>query len=244
MEGLKHPGQRFRFKSIMWATVTTLLILVIIILGFDLHHIITFGLMWNDRNKFLYYLLLPGLVLVVTMNVIIAIIITRIGYKRNKLIELPNLFLFKKTVIVVFFHFLFVMTELLTMLVLSFHGCGIILAVLVNPVQTFATMALSIMIILFFLFNCIYLYEKGENIVQCRDYFEIILRIVLCIIFVTFFTLFGNTYLNVILFAGTEKSGVVSSLAQIFPAILLTFMAWLVKKEYDNFIGKGVKSNL
>ena len=75
-QGIMHPGQRFRFKSIMWATVTALLILVIIIIGFDLHHIITFGLMWNDRNEFLYYLLLPGLVLVVTINFIIAIIIT------------------------------------------------------------------------------------------------------------------------------------------------------------------------
>ena len=243
-QGLMYPGQRFRFKSIMWATVTALLILVIIILGFDLHHIITFGLMWNDRNKFLYYLLLPGLALVVTMNVIIAIIITRIGYKRNKLIELPNLLLFKKTVIDVFFHFLFVMTELLAMLALGFHGCGIILAVLVNPVQTFATMVLSIMIILFFFFNCIYIYEKGENIEHCSDYFEIILRIVLCIIFVTFLALFGNIYLNVILFAGAEKSGVVSSLAQIFPAILLTFIGWLIKKEYDNFVGKSVKFQL
>ena len=237
-EGLKHPGQRFRFKSIMWAAVTTLLILMIIILGFDLHHIITFGLMRNDRNEFLYYLLLPGLVLVMTMNVIIAIIITGKGYKCYELIELPSLFFFEKPVIVAFFHFLFVMTELLAMSVLSVHGRGIILAVLVNPVQTFATMVLSIMIVLFFLFNCTYIYEKGEFIVHCsRDYFEIILRIVLCFIFVTFLALFGNIYLNVVIFAGTENSGVVSSLAQIFPAILLTLMAWLVKKEYDNFIG-------
>ena len=97
-----HSGQRFRFKSIMWASVTTLLILVIIILGFDLHHIITFGLMWTDRNEFSYYLLLPGLVLVVTINFIIAIIITLIDYKHNELIELPNLLFFKKTIIVVF----------------------------------------------------------------------------------------------------------------------------------------------
>ena len=238
-QGLMHSGQRFRFKSIMWATVTTLLILVIIITGFDLHHIITFGLMWSDRNEFLYYLFLPGLVLVVTINFIIAIIITLIDYKHNELIELPNLLFFKKTVIVVFFQFLFVMTELLAMLVFSFHGCGIILAVLANPIQVFATMVLSIMIILFFLFNCTYIYEKGERIVQCSDYFEIILRIVLCIIFITFLAMFGNIYLNVILFAGTEHSGVVSSLGQIFPAILLTFMGWLVKKQYDNFVGKG-----
>ena len=136
------------------------------------------------------------------------------------------------------------MTELLAMLVLSFHGCGIILAVLVNPVQTFTTMALSIMIILFFLFNCIYIYEKGENIEHCSDYFEIILRIVLCIIFVTSLALFANIYLNVILFAVTEKSGVLSLLAQIFPAILLAFMCWLVKKEYDNFIEKSVEFEL
>ena len=243
-QGLMHPGQRFRFKSIMWATVTTLLTLVIIIMGFDLHHIITFGLMWNDRNKFLYYLILPGLVLIVTINFIIAIIITRIGYKRNELIELPNLLPFKKTVTVVFFQFFIVITGLLTMLALSFHGCGIILAVLVNPVQTFATMVLSIMIILYFLSNCTYIYEMGENIVQCSDYFKIILRIVLCIIFVTFLVIFGSIYLNVILFTGTEHSGVVSSLAQIFPAILLTFMGWLVKKEYDNFIGESVETKM
>ena len=252
-QGLMHPGQRFRFKSIMWATVTALLILVIIILGFDLHHIITFGLMWNNRNKYVYYLLLLGLVLVVIMNVIIAIFITQIGYKRKELIELPNLFLFKKTVIVVIFHFLFVVTELLTMLVLSVHGCGIILAVLVNPVQVFATMALSIMIILFFLFKCTYIYEKGENMKQCCGCegmkqccgcFLIISKVVMCLSFVTFLILFGDIYLNAILFAGTEKSGVLSSLAQIFPAILLTFIGWLVKKEYDNFIGKSVQSEM
>ena len=243
-QGLMHSGQRFRFKSIMWATVTTLLILEIIITGFDLHHIITFGLMWSDKNKFLYYLILPGLVLIVTINFIIAIIITRIGYKRNELIELPNLLPFKKTVTVVFFQFLFVMTGLLTMLALSFHGCGIILAVLVYPIQTFATMVFSVMIILYFLFNCTYIYEMSENIEQCSDYFKIILRIVQCIIFVTFLVIFGRIYLNVILFAGTEKSGVVSSLAQIFPAILLTFMGWLVKKEYDNFIGKSVETEM
>ena len=136
------------------------------------------------------------------------------------------------------------MTELLTILVFSFHGCGIILAVLVNPVQVFATMVLSIMIILFFLFNCTYIYEIGERIVERIDYFEIFLRIVLCIIFVAFLAMFGNIYLNVILFAGTEHSGVVSSLAHIFPAILLTFTGWLVKKEYDNFIGKNIESDM
>ena len=243
-QGLKHPGQKFRFKSIMWATVTALLILVIIILGFDLHHIITFGLMWNNRNKYLYYLLLLGLVLVVTMNFIIAIIITRISYKRNEFIEFPNLLLFKKTVIVVFFHFLFVLTVLLAMSVLSFHGCGIILAVLVNPVRVFATIVLSITIILFFLSNCTYIYEKGEYIKHCSDYFEIALRIVLCIIFITFLALFGNVYVHAIPFAGVEHSGVVSLFAQILPAILLTFMAWLVKKQYDNLLGKSVESEM
>ena len=243
-QGLMHPGQRFRFKSIMWATVTTLLILEIIILGCDLHHIITFGLPWNNRNAHIYDILIAGFFVVVIMDLIIASIITGIGYKRNKLIELPNLFLFKNKVIVVFFHFLFVMTELLAMVLLGFHGCGIILAVLVNPVQVFATMALSIMIILFFLFNCTYIYEEVENMKQCSDWFLIVLKVVLCLIFVTFLILFGGIYLNAILFAGTEKSGVLSSLAQAFPAILLTFIGWLVKKEYDNFIGKSVESEM
>ena len=62
--------------------------------------------------------------------------------------------------------------------------------------------------------------------------------------FFTFLVIFGNIYLNVILFAGTERSEVVGSLAQIFPAILLSFMGWLVKKENDNFIGKGAKSEM
>ena len=268
---VKPPGQKFGFKSIMWATVTALLTLEIIILVCDWHHIITVDSMWNDKNQYLYYLLLLGLVLVMVMNVIIASIITGIGFKCDELIELPKLLPFKNKVIVVIFHFLFVMTELLTMVLLGFHGCGIILAVLVNPVQVFATTALSIMIILFFLFKCTYIYEKGENMKQCSDCenmkqcsdcenmkqcsgyknmkqccgcFVIILKIVLCFSFVAFLALFGNIYLNVILFAGTEKSGVLSSLAQIFPAILLTFIGWLVKKEYDNFTGKNVEFEL
>ena len=67
-----------------------------------------------------------------------------------------------------------------------------------------------IMIILFFLLKCTYIYEIGEKTWQCSDYFKIILRIVPCIIFITFLAMFGNLYLNVILFAGTEHSGVVT----------------------------------
>lgn len=62
-------------------------------------------------------------------------------------------------------------------------------------------------------------------------------------VFVAFLVLFGTAYLKVILFAGVNNIGILSSLSQIFPAVMLAFIGWIVKKEYDNFIAASQVAN-
>ena len=47
--------------------------------------------------------------------------------------------------------------------------------------------------------------------------------------------MFSTTYLNVILFTGPDKTGVLNQLPEFFPALLLTLIIWIVKKQYHNF---------
>ena len=50
-----------------------------------------------------------------------------------------------------------------------------------------------------------------------------------------FIVMFSTTYLNVILFTGPDKTGALNQLAEFFPALLLTLIIWIVKKQYYNF---------
>ena len=47
---------------------------------------------------------------------------------------------------------------------------------------------------------------------------------------VLFIGMFGAVYLNVILFTGPDKTGVLNQLSQFFPALLLALIAWILKK--------------
>ena len=47
-----------------------------------------------------------------------------------------------------------------------------------------------------------------------------------------FIGLFSAVYLNVILFTGPDKTGVLNQLSQLFPALLLGLVVWIIKKMY------------
>lgn len=252
-KGITHSEQKFRFKSLFWAFIATLGIAVAAIVLMDLYHIATFVVYWNDNRRFLYYITAAVFFLFFAFDGLIAIILIKMFHKKQKLVNIPNLLLCQRDpssydnlsfiwkAYYLLFQFIAV-TSLLSFSSLStLHGCGIVLALLAHPVQVFSmavlifTMALSFMLLLTFVFEDFELSCKTDAsiaVTVCK----LIVRVLLSVSVVAFLYLFGTTYLNVVLFVGNDSTGVVDSLAQIFPALLLSFLGWVIKKEYDNFV--------
>ena len=137
-------------------------------------------------------------------------------------------------------------TILLTSVAVSIHGTGILVAALANPLQVFSTVSTVVIVLFYFtyfladIFDC---YEDMFNVSLLSNYRDkrrqvlfLVLRILTHVLVFAFFCLFSYTYLTAIIFIGGDNSGVISSIANVLPIILLTFFTWLSKHELQKFV--------
>ena len=234
--GLTWSGQHFRFKSLIWATGTVLMLVNLFIAYSDTYKFSVTPLRTRSEYGYVYYILMAAAFGVVIVNTIVSIII--IIKRKDSLIEIPKLFLTltKKSkciqrCTIFLIQYLFIMTVLISALC-TFHATGIFVAILVDPVTVLARLSLSIIIIVFSLFMCTYVYEMCEREGK-NNYCKAILYLFVWITFTAIIILIGRTYILATIFS--DNTGVFHSFGQIFPAILLAITGWLVKREYDNF---------
>ena len=287
--------QPFHFKSLFWSVINVMQLAMVTALIAGLYHIVSFGLTWNSEDQYLYYAVIVYVSVSTVWETSMSLLIVHRAYDEGKLIELPRLFLsktcnlelqrsfFQKCVIAVG-QFIAVVTILQAAFALSVYGCGIVIAILVSPVQVLSRAIFYAAVGLCFIMLGTYMYEyyekcdeeswrcccsgqlewledlaerlaerikraatyscvwnlccSGQHTIKFKFsnvYCTLFFQLLIISGFLAFSILFGVTYLNIILFVGPDQTGVVSGLAQLLPALLITFIGWLIKKEYDKF---------
>ena len=178
-----------------------------------------------------------GIAVIIIDSVVSVVIIIK---RKKQLIELPKPFLTlteqnqKCQCIIYFAQYLFIMTVLVSA-IFTFHATGIFVAILVDPLTVLARLSLGIIIVVFSLFMCTYVYEMCERGGK-NNYCKAILYLFVWITFTAIIILIGRTYILATIFS--DNTRVFHSFGQIFPAILLAITGWLVKREYKNYFGK------
>ena len=263
-ENNRKPHQRFRFKSIYWAFITIFGWVIMVIAGVDLYHFIEFGYTYKSEYRFLYYVLFATALVLVIADIIAALLIVRRAMKPEvSFIEAPeiiNLLVCKaKTrnesntskchlkcfkIFSIINQIIAVTIILVSTTAISFHTCGIILAIVANPVQVIASVAIYLLVVLCGVFACAFIYERTEEILVDNKYYgkaariRLIFQIIVFACMIAFIVLFGYTYFSVILFIG-DDNGFIVSFAKIFPIILLAIITWLMKKELQKYTRKS-----
>ena len=133
--------------------------------------------------------------------------------------------------------------------IVSIVTYGLILAILINPLRVSSMIIVTITTATIVIVYLAYVFEQYEKSNKVKDQYEnsnkakeqnfsftarIVLTVCAHLIILTmvclFIGLFGAVYLNVILFTGPDKTGVLTQLSQFFPALLLGLIAWILKK--------------
>ena len=256
----KDETQRFRFKSLFWAVISTLVLVIMMLFVLDVNEIFSFGTTWNSTTIFLYSLIIVGLVLSLFVCGVISMIIVLRAKKEGKLIALPMILLcrrhqpinYSQGKAILIYQFIGSFTILLTSMAVSIHGTGIVIAALANPLQVFSTVATFVVAVFYltYAFADIYdCYEDMFNASSLSNYRKnksqlfLIFRGLTHVLVLIFFCLFSYTYLTAVIFIGGDNSGVVSSIAKVLPIILLTFFTWLSKHELQKFVNFESSSN-
>ena len=147
--------------------------------------------------------------------------------------------------------FLAIFSLLFSSFILAIFTYGVTLAVLINPLRVAVMTVVTLTFVITFILVLAYTFENYDSIVENGDNSDDTLKKKICICCRTspfiiilvlqcaFIGLFSAVYLNVILFTGPDKTGVLHQLAQLFPAALFI---WFIKNEY-NYAFKKQSSN-
>ena len=139
--------------------------------------------------------------------------------------------------------------------IVSIITYGLILAILINPLRVTSMIIVTITTTTVVVVYLAYVFEQFENSDNDKNQtFGLITcvltvgaHLVILTMFFLFIGLFGVVYLNVILFTGPDKTGVLNQLSQLFPAFLFGLVIGIVKKVYgisdSNNNDKSITSN-
>ena len=246
----KDETQRFRSKSLFWAVISTLVFLIMIVAISDFYEISKFGTNWNSTTISIYYLIIVGIVLCPFVCGVISMIIVLRAKKRGKLIALPMILLCRRRQTlnytqgkaILFYQFIGSFTILLTSVAVSFHGTGIVIAALANPLQVFSAVATFVVAVFYLTYAFADIYDCYEDMFNASplsnfrsEVLLFILRLLTHVLVILLIVLFSYTYLTAVIFVGGNNIGVIGSIANLLPIILLTFITWLYKHELQKF---------
>ena len=145
--------------------------------------------------------------------------------------------------------FIAVLSLTVSAFIVSIVTYGLSLAILINPLRVSSMIIVTITTATVVIVYLAYVLEQYENsnkvkdqcensnkvnkhkfVLTTRIVFTACAHLVILTMIVLFIGMFGAVYLNVILFTGPDKTGVLNQLSQFFPALLLALIAWFLKK--------------
>ena len=237
----KDKTQRFRFKSLFWAVISTLVLVIMIVIVLDIYEISKFGTAWNSTSMSIYYLIIVGFVSYLIVCGVISIIIVVRARNRGKLIALPMILLCRKRQgkAELFYQFIGSLTILLASVAVTIHGIGIVIAAFTNPLQVFSTVSTVVVAVFYFTYMFADIYDHYEDIFNASNTRGgvpfLVLRLLTHTFVLLFFFLFSYIYLTAVIFIDGDDIGIVNLIANAFPILLVTFCAWLSKHELQKF---------
>ena len=250
--------QTFLFKSIFWAFVSVFGWLIFIIAIVDIYHYLEFGATWRSEYSFYYYMILCTVVTLGTVALVSTTVIVKRAYAKKSLIELPRLISRAMcqnvqpkpeqnnkccscaNITLLVWQMIAVLIILTALSLLSFHACGVILAILANPIQVISNVAIYMIVTLCTIFSFAYIFEHTEEILAGETHgkapkIHLLCEILVFICLILFIVCFGYTYLNVILFIGDDNTGFIASFAKLLPLLVLTGVSWVMKNELNKY---------
>ena len=227
---------RLHINSFFWSIVTCLCISELILVGLGINFC-SYGFQTSGFQKILFIVSSIVFVGFLLYDVAIALFFAR----KMKTIKLPKPFLilregskcneyFTQTM-----QFLAIFLLMLSALLLPIFIFGLILGLLVYPLRIFSMVVVTITIVIVFVWYLAYAFDQYDTSQRFKSYVLFIARVIIFIMLCLFIAMFSTTYLNVILFAGPDKTGVINQVAELFPALLLALIIWMVKKQYHYF---------
>ena len=253
----KDESQRFRFKSLFWAVISTLVLIIITVVGLDFSEIHKFGTNQNSTFISIYILIIIGLVLSLVICVVIStLIVVRAIKKRGKLIVLPMILLCRRhqrqkfnlcqKIAIIFYQWIGSFAILFTSVVVSIHGTGIVIAALTNPLQVLSTVSTGVVGLFYLTYGFADIYDHYEDMFDvsplpnCRSqvifFIWFIFRVLTHVFVLLFYCLLSYIFLTDVIFISGSNIGLISSIANILPFILLTFLTWFSKHELQKFV--------
>ena len=235
-ENLNHDKYRreIYLNSIFWSVVICLFIGEIALVGLGFHsYSIFFQTSGFQKISFIVsFIILVGILL---YDVSIALFFSRI----KKKIKLPEfLSIFKEgnkchKYFTQMMQFLAIFSFMFSALHLPIFIFGLTLGFLINPLRIFSMVAMTITVVIVFIWYLQYTFEKYDSSKTSKSCVIFTARLIFLIILCLFNVVFSVTYLNVILFSGPDKIGLLNQLANFFPALLLALITWILKKQYE-----------
>ena len=223
-------------NSIFWSFVICLFIGEMILVGLGLYFYAD-RLQISGFQKRLYIASFNVLVVALLYDIAIALAFA----KKMKSINLPMLFVIPgkgNKCHVIFSHvmqFLAIFSFMFSALLLPIFIFGLILGLLINPLRIFSMVVVTITVVIVFIWYLAYTFEQYHTSNRFKSCVFFVARLIFLIMLCLFIVMFSTTYLNVILFTGPDKTGVLNQVAELFPALLLALIIWIVKKQYQNF---------
>ena len=256
--------QTFRFKSTFWAFVSVFGWITVVIALVDVYHYLEFGAKWKSEYVFYYYMIMCSVVVLGAAGLVASIVIVKRAYTKKSFIELPLLISRAMcqnvlpnveqdhccscaNIALLVWQVMAVFTILSAITLLSFHACGVILAILANPIQVISNVAVYITVALCTVLAFAYIFERTEELLADEIHgktpiIHLLCQIVVFICIILFIVCFGYTYLNVILFIGDDNAGFIYSITKLLPLLVLTGISWVMKNELKKYTANNTES--
>ena len=238
---------RFKFRNLFWGTVLTLGLFTLGVLGFAIWHIVTFGWKWDTANPFIYRTIIGGIVIVYVYSFAWAVGLTiRAKIKKNliRMIHCPKEQ--PETVgcgcgcLQILGNIFAVYVIELSVSMVAFFSCGILLALFVDPVQVINYVAIYVAAFVCVAYAFGYLFEfinelktKDDKCIICA---KITIRLLFLFLVDTFIIIFGLTYASIVFFADTDDQlNLFSTISGLLPVAIATVAGWGLKHQFQTY---------
>ena len=263
----KRQDIRFRFHNLFWSVVLTLGCIVIAAYAFAIWHIYIFGLRWNTTYRFIYPMFICGLIAVFFAGVFSALLVVRRVKKDGTLIRIPRLLysIFglnpdkppdkgsaQRLVLIGWQAYGVFVTEV-SVILIAFSFCGILLALFVDPIQVITSIAIyaTTFLCLVYAFGIVFelhdgIRKKPDKSIKSRIrlYLKLFVLLVVFMLLIIFVIMFGFTYAAIVLFAGSaDNLDIFTTFGDLFPVILASLIGWILRNEFLKYFDNADTSS-
>ena len=180
----KKKNESFKPLHLLWALMLTMDLAAVLCFIFSIWHIYTFGLNWKSMYRFIYPIFIGVYILIAAIALISACLLVSRANRDNTLMSVPLLLYYvccgkyNSRWVLLYWHWLGVFVVIVSTSFSSGFSCGILLALLVDPIQVVAILATYLGTFACILYSIAFVFKMTDDILEQRSNAE--LRLNLC----------------------------------------------------------------